>query len=80
MALTESHDCNWEASGCAIRSFFVCFSYDFKAALKTAWKRELEEAPAVVDVLDMIGVGTAVEPIKLCEGWSAYRIRREWAT
>jgi len=57
MALVESHVCNWEASGCAIRSCFVCFWYDFKAALKTAWKRE--EAAAVVGVWDMTGVATA---------------------
>ena len=45
MALVEWHDCSWEASGCARRSFLVCFWYDFKAASKMAWKRE--EAAAV---------------------------------
>ncbi len=66
MALVESHDFNWEASGCVIRSFLVCFWYDFTAALKMAWKRE--EAAAVVGVWDMTGVATAEEPIKLYEG------------
>ena len=37
-----------------LRSFLVCFWYDFKAALKMAWKRE--EGAVVVDVSDMIGV------------------------
>jgi hypothetical protein len=32
----------------------MCFSYDFKAALKTAWERE--EAVAVVGVWDMTGL------------------------
>jgi hypothetical protein len=54
MVFVESHDRNWEASGCAIRSFFVCFSYDFKAALKMAWKRE--EAVVVGGVWDMTGL------------------------
>jgi len=48
MALVESHDCNWEVSGCAIRSFFVCFWYDFSAELKVSWRRE--EAADVVGV------------------------------
>ena len=51
MALVELHDRNWEASGCAIMSFLVCFSYDFKAASKIAWKRE--EAADVEAVWDM---------------------------
>ena len=51
MALVESHDCNWEASGCTVRSFLVCVWYDFKAALKMSWKRE--EAEAVEGVWDM---------------------------
>ncbi len=42
-----------------IRSFLVCFWYDFKAALKMAWKRE--EAAAVEGVWDMTGVATAEE-------------------
>ncbi len=71
MALVESHDCNWEASGCARRSFLVCFWYDFKAALKMAWKRE--EAAAVEDVWDMTGRVIVEEPIKLCGGWPAYK-------
>jgi hypothetical protein len=53
MAVVELHDCNWEESGCARRSFFVCFWYDFKAAWKIAWKREVAEASAVVDVWDI---------------------------
>jgi hypothetical protein len=51
MVLVELHDCNWEASGCARRSFFVCFSYDFRAASKMAWKRE--DAVDVEGVWDM---------------------------
>ena len=61
MALVESHDCNWEASGCARRSFLVCFWYDFKAASKMAWKRE--EAAVADGVWDMIGVATVEELI-----------------
>ena len=34
MALVESHDCNCEASGCALRFFLVCFWYNFKASSK----------------------------------------------
>ena len=63
MALVESHDCSWEASGCAIRSFLVCFSYDFKAALKMVWKRV--EAVDVVGVWDMTRVTTVEELIKM---------------
>ncbi len=66
MALVESHVRNWEASGCAIRSFLVCFWYDLKAAWKMAWKRE--EAAAVVGVWDITGMATAKELIKLCRG------------
>jgi len=66
MALVESHVCNWEARGCAIRSFLVCCSYDLKAALKTAWKRE--EAAAVDGVWDMARVATVEESIKLWGG------------
>ena len=51
MALVESHNCSWEASGCAIRSSLVCFSYDFRAASKIVWKRE--EAVDVEAVWDM---------------------------
>ena len=51
MALFESHDCNWEVSGCAIRSILVRFSYDFKAASKVAWM--CEEAAEVEGVWDM---------------------------
>ncbi len=59
MALVESHVRNWEASGCAIRSFLVCFWYDFKAASKIAWKRE--EAADVEGVWDITGGATAEE-------------------
>jgi hypothetical protein len=48
MAVVESHDCNWEASGCVRRSFLVCFWYDFSAAWKITWKRDSEEEAAVV--------------------------------
>jgi hypothetical protein len=54
MALVEPHDCNWEASGCARRSLLVCFSYDFTAASKMAWK--CEDAAAVDGVWDMTEV------------------------
>ena len=65
MALVESHNCSWEASGCAIRSFLVCFSYDFRAASKMAWKRE----EAVVDVEAIWDMGAVKESkIILCEG------------
>ena len=66
VALVELQDCNWEASGCAVRSFLVCFWYVSNAALKIAWKRE--EDAVVVGIWDMIGVTTAEEPIKLCRG------------
>ena len=59
MALVESHDCNWEESGCAIRSFLVCFWYDFIAASKMAWKRE--EDADVDGVWDMGEVETVEE-------------------
>ena len=39
-----------------MRSFFVCFSYDFKAAINMAWKGK--EAAAVEGVLDMARVAT----------------------
>lgn len=42
-----------------MRSFFVCFSYDFKAALKMAWK--LEEAVDVEADWDMGEVTTEEE-------------------
>ena len=61
IALVESHFCNWEASGCAIRSFLVCFSYDFKAALKMASK--LEEAADVEGVWDIVEVATVEESV-----------------
>ncbi len=64
MALVESHDCNREASGCAIRSFLVCFWYDFNAALKIAWKRE--EAVGVKGVWDMGKVATVEESRIIC--------------
>ena len=39
MAAEVSHACNREASGCVIRSFFVCFSYSLKAEIiNIAWK------------------------------------------
>ena len=65
-AVVESHACNWEASGCARRSFLVCFSYDFKAALKMASKRE--EAAVVVGIWDMTRVVTMEEQIELWRG------------
>jgi hypothetical protein len=51
MAVVDSHVCNWEASGCVRRSFFVCFWYDLRAAWKIAWNRE--EAAVSAGVWDM---------------------------
>jgi hypothetical protein len=62
MALVELHDCNREASGCARRSFLVCFWYDFRAASKMAWKRE--DAAAVDGVWDMTEVATKVTTVE----------------
>ena len=59
MALVELQACNWEVSGCVMRSFLVRFSYDFNAALKTVTK--CEEA-AAVGVWDML----MEELIRLC--------------
>jgi hypothetical protein len=38
MALEELHDLSWVASGWEARSFFVCFLYAFKAAVKIVSK------------------------------------------
>ena len=58
MAAVDSHDCNWEASGCVRRSFLVCFWYDFSAAWKMVWKGDSEEAEVVaVAASDMINNG-----------------------
>jgi hypothetical protein len=38
MALEESQDCNSVASGWEAMSFFVCFLYAFKAAVKIVSK------------------------------------------
>jgi hypothetical protein len=38
MALEESHDCSWVARGWETMSFFVCFLYSFKAAIKIVSK------------------------------------------
>jgi len=43
MSLGELQEFNWAASGCARRSFFVCFSYNFRAALIMGWKLDEEE-------------------------------------
>ena len=64
MALVELQDCNWEASGCAVRSFLVCFWYNFKAASNIAWKRE--EAGAAEGIWDMGEVVTVEESITIC--------------
>ena len=53
MAVVDSQDCNWVASGCVRRSCLVCFWYDFSAAWKIAWKRDSEEAAFADDVWDM---------------------------
>ena len=52
MAAVESHDCNWEVSGCARRSFLVCFWYDLSAVWKISWNRDWEEAAGVAGVAD----------------------------
>jgi hypothetical protein len=44
MALGESQIWSWVASGWASRSFFVRFSYAFKALLKISWKLDDEAA------------------------------------
>ena len=51
MAVVESHDCNWEASGCVRRFFLVCLWYDLRASWKIAWK--CEAVTAVSGVWDM---------------------------
>ena len=48
MAVVDWHDCNWEASGWVRRFSLVCFSYDFIAAWKRAWKREEADVVAAV--------------------------------
>ena len=63
MALVESHDCNWKASGCVIRFFLLCVWYDFKAALKMIWKRE--EGADVDGIWDITGVVTVEELIRI---------------
>jgi hypothetical protein len=69
MAPVELHDCSCGASGCAVRSFLVCFWKDFNAAWKIAWK--CKELAAVVGVWDMTGAGAY--DIRICEsgnkGW-----------
>ena len=58
MAVVDSHDCNWEASGCVRRSFLVCFWYDFNAAWKMVWKGDSEEVEVVaVAAVDMTSDG-----------------------
>ena len=59
MAAVESHFSNWEVSGCAIRSFFACFSYDSRAAENMTWKG-VEAAP-VESVSDMVDSGYGVD-------------------
>ena len=53
MAEVDSHDCNFEASGCVRRSFFVCFWYNLSAAWNIAWKVDSDEAEVVACVDDM---------------------------
>ena len=43
MALGESQDWSWAASGCASRSRLVCFLYLSKALLMMSWKFGDEE-------------------------------------
>ena len=38
MAVGESQARSWATSGCARRSLFVRFLYDFKELLKISWK------------------------------------------
>ena len=83
MAVVESHDCNWEASGWARRSFLVCLWYDLRASWKIAWKREA--VTAVSGVWDMkrpwegggtdkvtrrIGDGPGMNEQPECEHWA----------
>jgi hypothetical protein len=42
MLLGELQCWSWAASGCVRRSFFVRFSYAFKALSKISWKLEDE--------------------------------------
>ena len=72
IALVESHFCNWEASGCAIRFFLVCFSYDFKAALKMASKFELEEVEGVWDIVEVATVEESVKTRMVNTGMIGY--------
>jgi len=44
MAAGESQASSWAARGCARRSWFVRFLYDFRASLKSRSKLEDEEA------------------------------------
>ena len=43
MALGESQDWSWAASGCSRRSFFVRCLYLFKALLIISWKLDEDE-------------------------------------
>jgi hypothetical protein len=80
MAAGVSHDCNWEASGCAIRSNFVCFSYDLKAETNIALKGE--EPTAIEGVCDMVRVATGgIDAIygALCRAEGGNKESERWA-
>ncbi len=53
MELGESHDRNWAARGWEAMSFFVCFLYASKAALKIVLKFAEEVDVAVGRTWDM---------------------------
>jgi len=64
MAAGESQAWSWAARGCARRSCFVCFLYDFRASLKSRSKLEDEEAMGCVwGILckEMVGDGVDTE-------------------
>ena len=51
MSARELQTCNWAINGCMRRSFFVFFSYSFRAATRMA--RKLEECEGVWDILNL---------------------------
>ena len=53
MALEESQDCNWVASGWEAMSFFVFFLYTFKAVVKIVSKFG-EEVGALGGTCDIV--------------------------
>ena len=72
MALEESQDCNWVASGWEAMSFFVFFLYAFKAAVKIVSKFGGLEEVAVGETWDIVqkcamsptGLDRAEDPVQ----------------